>query len=72
MFGGIYMKNSKEYKTSIVLFSVALVLYVISIITGLIPGLIYSVDKICMYAGFACFGLGLVYLAKAKDNNEDK
>ena len=39
---------------------------------GLIPGLIYSVDKICMYAGFACFGLGLVYLAKAKDNNEDK
>lgn len=63
------MKNTKEYKISVVLFSVALVLFGISLVTGLIPNLSFSVDKICQYLGFAVFALGLVYLKKAKDNS---
>ena len=66
------MKDSKEYKISNVLFVIALVLYSISIITGLIPGLVYSVDKICMYLGFAMFGLGMVFFTKSKKKNDDK
>lgn len=68
------MKKSKEYKISIVLFSVALVLYCISMVTGLMPNLNFSIDKISMYLGFAFFGFGLVFLTKAKDSNnqEDK
>ena len=66
------MKKSKEYKISVLLFSVALVLYGISIVTGLIPNLDYSVDKITMYLGFACLGFGLVFLKKAKDNNNNE
>lgn len=64
------MKKTKEYKTSIVLSVVALVLYCVSIITGLIPGLNYSVDKICMYLGFSFFCLGLVFLYNSEDNND--
>lgn len=60
------MKKSREYKISVVCFCIALVLFAVSIITGLIPGLVYSVDKICEYLGFACFGFGLVYASKAK------
>lgn len=66
------MKNSKEYKISTALFCVALVLYAISIVTGLIPGLAFAIDKICMYLGFAAFGFGLVFLKKSKDNNVDE
>lgn len=65
------MKNTKEYKTSIVLFSVALILYAISIVTGLMPGLGFSIDKISMYLGFACFGFGLVFLKKTKDTDKN-
>ena len=64
------MKKSKEYKISIVLFSVALVAFVISMVTGLIPVLNSSIDKICMYLGFAFLGFGLVFLNKAKDNSD--
>lgn len=66
------MKKSKEYKISVVLFVAALVLYVISIVTGLIPDFDYSIDKICMYLGFACFGFGLVFLKKSEKNDSDK
>ena len=66
------MKKSKEYRICVVLFVVALVLYGISIVTGLIPDLDSSIDKICMYLGFAFFGFGLVFLKKAKDNNENE
>lgn len=65
------MKKTKEYKISSTLFYVATALFLISIVTGLIPNLIYSVDKITMYLGFAFFGFGLVYLKKAKDKGED-
>ena len=61
------MKKSKENKTSAVLFSVSILLLCISLVTGLIPGLNFSIDKICMYLGFACLGLGLVFLKKARD-----
>lgn len=63
---GIKMKKSKEYRISTVLFGVALVLYCISIITGLIPELSFAIDKICMYLGFAFFCSGLVFLKKSK------
>ena len=65
------MKKSKEYKISFVLFVVCLILFGISIVTGLIPELDFSIDKICMYLGFACFGFGLVFFKKAKDKNND-
>ena len=64
------MKKSKEYKISMVSSIAALVLLGISIVTGLIPGLIYSIDKICMYLGFAFLGLSVTFLKKAKDNND--
>lgn len=66
------MKKSKELKFSIVLFSVSLVLFGISIITGLIPELNFSIDKISMYLGFSCFCFGLVFLKKSKDNYDNK
>ena len=66
------MKKSKEYKISMVSSIAALVLLGISIVTGLIPGLIYSIDKICMYLGFAMFGLGMVFFTKSKKKNDDK
>ena len=66
------MNKSKECNISIVLISIALALYSISFITGLIPGLTYSIDKICMYLGFSCFGLGLVFLYKSKDNDDNE
>lgn len=65
------MKRSKEYKISIGAFSTSLVLYCISIVTGLIPVFSFSIDKLCMYLGFSFFGLGLVFLNKAKDNNDN-
>lgn len=65
------MKNTKEYKISIVMFTIALLLDGISIVTGLIPDFDFSLDKICMYLGFAFFGFGLVFLKKAKDNSEN-
>lgn len=64
------MKKSKEYRICIGAFSTSLVLYGISIVTGLIPGLSFSIDKICMYLGFSLFGLGLVFLDKIKENND--
>lgn len=68
------MKKSKEYIISVGLFIAALVFDSITIVAGLIPNLDFSLDKICMYLGFACLGFGLVFLKKAKDNNkaEDK
>lgn len=63
------MKKEKDYKISIVLFAISLGLFCISMITGLIPGLVFSIDKICMYLGFAAFGLGLVLFEKNRENN---
>lgn len=63
------MKKSREYKISIVLFIAALVMFAVSMVTGLIPGLIYSIDKICMFLGFAFFGFGVTFLNK--DNNDN-
>lgn len=70
------MKKSKEYKISIVLSIVALTLFGVSMVTGLMPVAerIYSIDKISMYLGFALFGFSYMFLRKAKINNvnEDK
>ena len=64
------MKKSKEYKISIVLFIIALVLFGISMVTGLIHGFIYSTDKICMFLGIAFMGFGVYFLNKAKNSND--
>lgn len=66
------MKQSKAYKISVVLFVITLIFDSISIITGLMPNLNSSIDKICMYLGFAFLGMGLVFLKKAKDNSDNK
>ena len=55
------MKKLKKLKINEILFCVSLVFCCVSMITGLIPELNYSIDKICMYLGFAFFGLGLVF-----------
>lgn len=65
------MKKSKEYKISRVLFCVSLVLFCISIVTGLIPGLVFAIDKICMYLGLAVLCFGFVLLKKATDKNDN-
>lgn len=65
------MKKVKEYKISIVLFAISLVLFCVSMITGLIPGLAFSIDKISMYLGFSAFGLGLVLFEKNRENNSN-
>lgn len=61
------MKKSKEHKISAVFFSISILLLCISLVTGLLPGLNFAIDKICMYLGFAFLGLGLVFLKKSKD-----
>lgn len=66
------MKRSKEYKISVVSSGLALVLFCISLVTGLIPGLVYSVDKICFGLGFACLGLGLIYMKKSKEYSSNE
>ncbi len=68
------MKKSKEFKIGSVLSCIALVLFLISIVTSLIPGLAFSIDKICMYLGFALLCLGSAFIKKAVDKNdkEDK
>lgn len=66
------MKRSKAYKISVVLFVITLIFDSISIVTGLMPNLNSSIDKICMYLGFAFLGMGLVFLKKAKDNSDNK
>ena len=66
------MKKSKEYKISTVFSSIALVLMSVSIVTGLIPGLVYSIDKICGGLGFSCFCLGLLFLYKSNDKNDNE
>ena len=65
------MKKSKEYKISRALFCVSLILLCISLVTGLIPGLVFAVDKICMYLGLAFLCLGFVFLKKAVDKNDN-
>lgn len=67
--GGMKMKKAKEYKMSIAAFWISLVLYGISMVTGLIPGLTSSIDKICFYLGNAFLCFALVFLAKSKDNS---
>ena len=63
------MKNAKEYKISIWLLSISLVLFCISFVTGLIPGLVFAIDKICMGLGFSVYCFGLMFLENSKDNN---
>lgn len=68
------MKRSKEYKISVGLFSISIVLYCVSMITGLIPELSFAIDKICMYVSFSVFCMGLVFMMKndEKNNNNGK
>lgn len=64
------MKKTKEFTISVSLFIVALICDAISIVTGLIPNLDFSIDKICMYLGIAFLGFGLIFLKEAKDNSK--
>lgn len=66
------MKKSKEYKLCVVFSCIALVLFSVSIVTGLISGLVYSIDKICGGLGFSCFCLGLLFLYKSNDKIDNK
>ena len=63
------MNKSREYKISVVLFVVAIVLFSVSLITGLIPGMIFSVDKMCGHLGWVFFGVGLLLMGKDKVYN---
>ena len=62
------MKDTKGYKISKVLFCAAPVLLCVSAVTGLLPGLAFNIDKICMYLGLALLVFGFVFLKKAEKN----
>ena len=62
------MKKTKEYKICFGLFCICLILYGISMVTGLMPELNSSIDKICMYLGHTFLCLGIVFSLKYKDN----
>lgn len=62
------MKKLKEYKICFGLFCICLILYGISMVTGLMPELNSSIDKICMYLGHTFLCLGIVFSLKHKDN----
>lgn len=55
-------KRPLEHKFCVGLFIISLVMYGISLVTGLMPELNCSIDKICMYLGFSFFGFGLVVM----------
>lgn len=66
------MKDLKDNKISIVLFGLALLVFGVSFVTGLIPEMDFAIDKICMYLGFSLFGFGLIFMTKnMKNNNMD-
>ena len=60
------MKRTNEEKITITLAAVALVLFGVSAVTGLMPNLNSSIDKICMYLGLAMTCLSFVFMGKAK------
>ena len=60
-----------ENRVSSGLFIIAIVLFVASGITGL-SGLDSSIDKICMFLGFAFLCFGFVLLKKSKDSDGGK
>ena len=62
------MKKTKEYKICFGLFCICLILYGISMVTGLMPELNSSIDKICMYLGHTFLCLGIVFSLKYIDN----
>lgn len=66
------MKASKKYKISIALSVVVLILFGISMVSGLMPvkERIYSIDKISLYLGFALLGFSYMFLNKSKSNDE--
>lgn len=66
------MNKSIEYKISVVLFSLSLILCFISMVMGLIPGLCFSIDKICMYLGFSFLCFGLLIFEKSEENNDKR
>lgn len=65
------MMKSKEFKISTVLSIVALILFGVSMVTGLMPiaERVYSIDKISLYLGFALLGFSHLFLQKSKINN---
>lgn len=67
------MKKSKEYKICFGSFCICLILYGISMVTGLMPGLTSSIDKICMYLGHTFLCLGILFSYKiGNSKNTDK
>ncbi len=57
----------KENVISTVLFCVAIALFVVSGITGLMPGFENSIDKISMLLGFVFMNLGFLTVFKRKE-----
>ncbi len=60
------MKRTKEEKISIAMSCAALVLFAVSLVTGLMPNLESSIDKICFFLGIALTCLAATYVSKAK------
>lgn len=66
------MKQSKEYKISYVLFCVAIVLFGVSLVTGVMSNINSSIDTICLFLGISFMCFGFVVLGKSKKNSDDE
>lgn len=61
------MEKSKEYKMSVVLSSIALVLLLVAGVTGLMSGVDPLIEKICLYLGIALNLLGIASYMNSKE-----
>ncbi len=62
------MKKTKEYKMSVVLSSVALVLLCVALIVGVVK-IDTSIERICFFLGVSLNCLGFVLWTKSKEND---
>lgn len=60
------MKKSKEYKISLVLSALALVLLGVALVTGLIGEIDSAIEKICFFLGFSLNCIGFLLLEKSR------
>ncbi len=65
------MKKTREYKISCLLSIVAIALFCVAGITGLIPSINPVIEEVCFGLGFSFSCLGVVFLKKSEKNNNN-
>lgn len=66
------MAKSKEYRTSIVLSGVGLVLLCVALVTGLMSGVNPLIEKICFFLGISLNCLGFVTWQGSKEYTDNE